>query len=57
MVSFFPQFENHLRDALKAILGEGVEKRITFLIAKDAEAIGGRSLTWSRSVWYFNAIT
>jgi len=40
MVYYYPQFEKHLRNALKAILGESVEKRITFLIVEDAEAIG-----------------
>ncbi|KIM81947.1 hypothetical protein PILCRDRAFT_88788 [Piloderma croceum F 1598] len=40
MVYFCPRFENQLRNALKAILGESVEKRITFLIVEDAEAIG-----------------
>jgi hexokinase len=41
MVYYYPQFESHLRIALKAILGESVEKRITCLIVEDAEAIGG----------------
>jgi hexokinase len=41
MVHFYPQFENILRHALRAILGESVEKRIVFLIVEDAESIGG----------------
>jgi len=52
MVFFYPQFKTQLRNALKAILGQRVEKRITFLVAEDAEAIGGMSLLLSRHVWY-----
>jgi hexokinase len=40
MVYYYPQFKDDLRKALKAILGGHVEKRITFLIVDDAEAIG-----------------
>ncbi|KAF9473384.1 actin-like ATPase domain-containing protein [Pholiota conissans] len=40
LLVFFPHFKNHLRVALKAILGESVEKRVFFLVAQDAEAIG-----------------
>lgn len=40
MVYFFPHFKTQLRNALRAILGQSVEKRITFLVAEDSEAIG-----------------
>lgn len=41
MVLFIPQLQSEMRKSLKAILGESVEKRILFLVAEDAEAIGG----------------
>lgn len=44
MVVFYPQFEDVLRNGLRGILGQNVERRIVFLNADDPEPIGGKAL-------------
>lgn len=44
VVSFFPDFQEKVRSALNTILGDAVEKRVTFLVVEDADAIGGKAL-------------
>ena len=44
VAEFLPNFESRVRDALKLILGEAGEKRISLGLAKDGSGIGGRSV-------------
>lgn len=45
LVEFYPRFESRIRDALKEMLGEEVEKRIEIGLAKDGSGVGGESLS------------
>lgn len=40
LVEFYPRFEQRVRDALKEILGEEVEKRVEIVLAKDGSGVG-----------------
>ncbi len=43
VAEFLPSFQDQMRVALKAILGEEVEKRITMGLARDGSGVGGES--------------
>lgn len=43
LVEFYPRFEQRVRDALREILGEEVEKRVEIVLAKDGSGVGGES--------------
>jgi hexokinase len=44
LVEFYPRFEERIRDALRELMGEEVEKRCEIGLAKDGSGVGGTSL-------------
>ena len=41
MVEFYPFFEERLREALRAVVGEVAEKKVVIGLAKDGSGVGG----------------
>jgi hexokinase len=37
----YPGFEERMREALRILIGEGVEKRVEMGLAKDGSGVGG----------------
>ena len=42
LIQFYPHFEERLRDALQAIVGEEAEARVDIGLAKDGSGVGGK---------------
>ena len=43
MYQHYPGFEERMREALRILLGEEVEKRVEMGLAKDGSGVGGKS--------------
>jgi len=41
LIEHYPNFGNILRESLRKIVGEGVEKRVEIGLAKDGSGVGG----------------
>jgi hexokinase len=41
LVEFYPRFEQRVRDALRELLGDEVQKRVDIVLAKDGSGVGG----------------
>jgi hexokinase len=50
VVEHYPRFEERVRQALKEVLGESVEKRIVIGLAKDGSGVGGERYPIERSL-------
>jgi hexokinase len=46
LIQFYPNFEERIRDSLRAIVGPEVEKRVEIGLAKDGSGVGGVSHTF-----------
>lgn len=42
LIQFYPNFEVKLRESLRALVGEDVEKRVEIGLAKDGSGVGGK---------------
>lgn len=47
LIQFYPNFEPRLRESLRLLIGEEVERRVDIGLAKDGSGVGGE--LWSRS--------
>ena len=43
LIEHYPNFERMLRESLRALIGEEVERRIEIGLAKDGSGVGGQS--------------
>ena len=43
LIQFYPNFEARLRESLRGIVGEEVEKKVEIGLAKDGSGVGGES--------------
>jgi hexokinase len=45
LIQHYPNFENVVRESLKDIVGDEVEKRVEIGLAKDGSGVGGLFIT------------
>lgn len=41
LVEFYPDYEDHMRRSIRAIVGEETEKKVRIGMAKDGSGVGG----------------
>lgn len=44
LIQFYPNFETHLRESLRAIVGNEAERKVEIGMAKDGSGVGGKHL-------------
>ena len=42
LIQFYPNFQARLRDSLRDLVGEEVEKKVDIGLAKDGSGVGGK---------------
>ena len=49
LIQFYPNFQARLRDSLRDLVGEEVEKKVDIGLAKDGSGVGGKC--FEQSFW------